>query len=215
MLHERFLAQTVLDQIMNCTCCHGEEYQPMSTAVEVVLPGIARGSSGHGPRLQPRWRSTKGLAIFLHLRMGNSTYLCRRGHVIGSKWLVLQSFPILNSDSEDSTSTTQWGLKYLCRTIKLWGMPWCAVEGAYPPCESLSPQRSSLFWMPEPQDLEHWKRVQAGGTILENELRVCVRGCVGVMWCEGNRHHKVTCSNRAKSLPQKVLHWVFLSHYFW
>lgn len=63
------------------TCCQGEANQPNTRALEVVLPGKTRGSSGHGPRLQPCWRSTKGLAIFLHLRMGNSTYLSRRGQI--------------------------------------------------------------------------------------------------------------------------------------
>lgn len=97
--------------------------------------------------------------------------------------LVLLSSPILNCDSEDSTQITQWGLKYLCRSIKVHRMPCCAAEGTYPPCESLSLQRSSLFWMPEPQDLEHWKRMQAGGTILENELWVCVCDKVSVCLC--------------------------------
>ena len=66
---------------------------------------------------------------------------------------------------------TQWGLKCLCRSVKV---SWCEADGTYPPCESLSPQRSSLFWMPEPQELEHWNREQAGGTVLKNELCECV-----------------------------------------
>lgn len=72
---------------------------------------------------------------------------------------------------------TQWGLY---RSVKVWRMCCSAVEGTYPPFESLSPQRSSLFWMPEPQDLEHWNRVQAGRTILENEVCECVCVCVRV-----------------------------------
>lgn len=62
----------------NVTCCQGEEYQPKTTAVELGLPAGTRGGSGHGPRLQTCWRSTKGLATFLHLRKGNSTYLYER-----------------------------------------------------------------------------------------------------------------------------------------
>lgn len=61
------------------TCCQGEEYQPRTTGP--LLPAITRGTSGQGPRLQPCWRSTRGLAVFLHLRMGNSTYLNGRGEV--------------------------------------------------------------------------------------------------------------------------------------
>lgn len=45
------------------------------------------GSCGHGPRLQPCWRSTVGLARFLHLRTGNSTYLRRGRHGSASKSL--------------------------------------------------------------------------------------------------------------------------------
>lgn len=33
----------------------------------------------------------------------------------------------------------------------------CAAQGTYPPWESVSPQLSSRFWVPEPQDLEHWR----------------------------------------------------------
>ena len=58
--------------------------------------------------------------------------------------------------------------------------------------------------MPEPQDLEHWNRVQAGRTIIENEVCECV--CVGVCVCNAlgshsSRHHKVTyhCSYRTKN----------------
>ena len=61
------------------TCCQGEEYQPRTTGP--LLPAITRGTSGQGPRLQPCWRSTRGVAMFLHLRMGNSTYLNGRGEV--------------------------------------------------------------------------------------------------------------------------------------
>ncbi len=166
-----------------CTCCQGEEYQPKTTALEVVLPETTRGSSGHGLRLQPCWRSTIGLAIFLHLRTGNSTYLCGGGQAVCLKWQFPQSFQFWrdwDSDSQDSTQMAQWDPKYVFRSIKVWGMS-CVVEGTYPPCESLSPQRSSLFWMPKPQDLEHWNRMQAGGTILENEVWVCVCVCVCVM----------------------------------
>lgn len=72
--------QIALDQSKSkSTCCQGDEYQPKTTALEVVRPGRTRGTSTHGPWLQDCWRSTKGLAIFLHLRIGNSTYLCGRG----------------------------------------------------------------------------------------------------------------------------------------
>lgn len=67
-------------EVRELTCCHGDEYQPRTTVLEAVLLGTAWVSSGHGPRLHPCWRSTRGLAIFLHLRMGNSTYLHRKRH---------------------------------------------------------------------------------------------------------------------------------------
>lgn len=33
-----------------------------------------------------------------------------------------------------------------------------AVKATYLPCESVSPQKSDLLWVPEPQELEHWNR---------------------------------------------------------
>lgn len=81
-------------------------------------------------------------------------------------------------------------------SAEVWGKPGQAVKVTYPSFEALSPQRSSLFWKPDPQDLEHWERVHAGGTILENELRVCLRVCFN-----GNKH-KVTF-HFCNILPQK------------
>lgn len=72
----RFVKVTVTKS--DCTCCHGEEYQPRNTTLEPVFPGVTCGGPGHRPRLQPCWRATSGLAKFLHLRMGNSTYLSER-----------------------------------------------------------------------------------------------------------------------------------------
>lgn len=68
-------------EVRELTCCHGDEYQPRTTALEAVLPGTARLSSRHAPRLHPCWSSTRGLAIFLHLRTGKSTYLHRKRHL--------------------------------------------------------------------------------------------------------------------------------------
>lgn len=81
-----------IDYADKCTCCQGEEYQPKTTALEDVLPGTTRGTSGHGPRLQPCWRSTNILAIFLHLLTGNSKYLCGRTQGAGSTRLSTGNF---------------------------------------------------------------------------------------------------------------------------
>lgn len=91
---------------------------------------MVREYSGHGTRLQPCWRSTVGLARFLHLRNGNSTYLRNGGRGTASKSLRRGSVEVYVS----------------------------AAQGTYPPWESASPQLSSRFWVPEPQDLEHWRK---------------------------------------------------------
>lgn len=98
-------------------------------------------------------------------------------------------------DSEDSTQVKQWGLS---QRIKVWWMPGCGAKCTYPPCVSLSPQRNSLLWMPEPQDLEHWKRVQAGGTVFRTWTpQVCVGDVEASCSC---RHNELTYdSNRAES----------------
>lgn len=68
-------------EVKELTCCHGDEYQPRTTALEAVLLGTVWVSSGHGPRLHPCWRATRGLAMFLHLRTGKSTYLHKRRYI--------------------------------------------------------------------------------------------------------------------------------------
>lgn len=141
--------EEMLCEVKELTCCHGDEYQPRTTALEAVLLGTAWISSGHGFRLHPCCRSTSGLAMLLHLRMGKSTYLHSKSHVFDSTRVRRLTSPCTR----------------------------CAAEGAYPPFWSLSPQWSSRLWKPDPQVVEHWNRAQAGGTILENELGVYVWMC--------------------------------------
>ena len=54
-------------------------YHPRTTGPEGKDGGRA-GGSGHGPRLQPRWRASGGRGRFLQRRDGNSRRL-RRGEV--------------------------------------------------------------------------------------------------------------------------------------
>lgn len=118
----------LIPEVRELTCCHGDEYQPRTTVVEAVLLGTAWLSSGHGPGLHPCWRSTRGLAIFLHLRMGKSTYLHRKRHIFDST--RVRRFTSVVSCVSDAR--TQISPQAFCA--------WCAAEGTYPPFWSLSPQ---------------------------------------------------------------------------